>query len=251
MSELRQRKTLILLFAPLATIPILFTYVVLQTPQSLLSDVSATSIQDEEVSYINQINSTIAKIESMSEKTSQFGSEVLVSDFKITDVVSNIRQLQNQLSEEKSNLEQLTVPPKFSAIHTYLVASIENMYNSNELLISAFEKFENVHNGSLPMFSITSFLGSDEPALRAHYTIWLISQEEKLLIEDARKLFVDSIKEASLARDNIDTFISQSGINFADVKLTESAKTFGRSGGCAACGFTIDEINSNRISPNP
>lgn len=248
-SETRQRKTLlILLSAPLVTIPILFTYLVLQTPQSLLSDVSAASIQGEEVSYINQINYTIAKIELMSEKTSQFGSEVLVSDFKITDVVSKTRQLQNELYEEKVGLAQLKVPPKFSAAHPYLVASIENMYNSNEFLISAFQKFENVNSGRLPMFSIVSFLGSDEPSLYAHYKIWLINQEEKLLIEDSRKLFGDSIKEASLANNNLNAFISQSGINFSDVKLTESAKSFGRSGGCAACGFTIDKINSNRTA---
>jgi len=246
MSDPKQRKTILLLVAPLAIIPLLFTYLVLQTPPSLISDVSATSLYDEE--YIKKIYLTISNIESMSEKSSQLGLEILVSDYKISEVVSKIRELQNQLSEEKSNLDQLKIPSNFATAHPYLVKSLENMQNSNELLISAFEKFEEIRDGNLSMFMLTSFLGSDQTSLSPLYNVLLINQEEKLLIEEARELFADSIKESSAAKDNLDIFISKSGIDFGNVKLTESAKNFGiGSGGCAACKLPLDVIKSIKI----
>jgi len=246
LSESRQTKVSILLFFPLAIIPILFAYLVLQTPPSLISDISATSINEEDT-YIKKIHLAISNIESMSEKSSQLGLEILVSDYKISEVVSKIRELQNQLSEEKSNLDQLNVPPKFATAHPYLVKSLENMQNSNELLIAAFQKFEEIRDGNLSMFMITSFLGSDQTSLSPLYNVLLINQEEKLLIEEARESFADSIKESSTAEDNLDIFILKSGIDFGNVKLTESAKNFGIGGGCAACKLPLDVIKSIKI----
>jgi len=240
----KQRKTILLLFAPLAMIPVLFTHLVLQTPSSLMPDVSVAS-NDEEL-YRNQIAQVIYKIESISEKTSRFGSEVLISDFTVSEVVSEIENLQAQLREEKSRLEKMSVPSMYSDSHSYLIASIQDMYDSNELLISAFQKFENVNEGKLPMFMITSYLGSEATSLPQLYNMGQFNKEEKRLVESARNMFSDSIKEASSAKNNFNVFISKSGINAKDITLVESTKSFGRSGGCAACALTIDQINSNK-----
>jgi hypothetical protein len=244
MSDPKQRKTILLLVAPLAIMPILFTYLVLQTPSSLMPDVSATS--NEEDLYLNQIAQVVYKVESMSEKTSRFGSEVLISDFTVSEVVSEIEKLQAELGEEKLRLEELSVPSLYGDSHPYLVASIQDMYDSNELLMSAFQKFESVNEGKLPMFMITSYLGSEATSLPQLYNMGQINKEEKLLVESARNMFSESIKEASSVKNNFDIFISKSGINAKDVVLVESTKSFGRGGGCAACALTIDQINSNR-----
>lgn len=236
---LQKKITLVVLFAIMASFLLVYSESTNSIQAATKVSAEQLQIQSIESSYKKNVNSTISKINSVFDETEKLGLRTLTDDVPIQNTVNDLQLMETSLSEIPTLFDNDTIPRKYQTSHQQLIKGVDHLQQSVTLLKTSFEKFNTLENPRIPSFYISTLLGGDETQLTSIYMVLLINEKDQNKIEDARNLYVDSLSEASIMRDNLDDFFIQYDVNLNTTSHQRFEKSLTYFGSTLSCGCNL------------
>ncbi|MEO9309288.1 MAG: hypothetical protein ABI337_03235 [Nitrososphaera sp.] len=234
--------TSILMFSTVSVLlASLALYVSFLTPSAF--DSSAAGADQLESQYIEKAKQTVFVLDSVSGDAKSLGGELWVSGMSVRDVIEKINEMKTTIHRANSELKGVDVPSRFSESHVHLVSATDGTIRSFDSLEDAFSKFEELRSKP-PLYYTMLILNSDDTTFYQLSQMFMLNETERVLINDAKLSFANSILEADYAQSELEMFLSTSELNASamsqGVVFYETYRP--TAGGCAACSSPINEI---------